>query len=381
MTRRRIGRAVARAGLGITLAAALSGWSQQQQLLASDGAANDSLGLSVSVSGDTALVGAPGKNYRTGAAYVFVRSGTTWSQQATLLASDGAKDDAFGWSVSLSGDTAVVGAYGKNRSTGAAYVFVRSGATWFQQATLLASDGAAGDTFGCSVSVSGDTTVVGAAWSSDTGAAYVFVRSGTTWTQQATLMASDGAAGDSFGCSVSIAQDTAVVGTDSSFTAGAAYVFVRGGTTWSQQATLLASDCAQGDSFGWWVSVTGDTAVVSAPSKNLTAGAAYVFVRSGATWSQPATLLGSDCAVLARFGYSVSVSGDTAVVGAYGQNSATGAVYIFTVDSGVGQRDGGVAPGSHAGCGCRASGHLAPSGLTVLALGFALMRPRRRRRK
>ena len=159
-------------------------WTQQAELTASDGAPSDNFGYSVAVSGDTAVVGAfefnsPAK----GAAYVFVRTGVTWSQQQELTASDAASGDWFGYSVSVSGDTAVVGAPQQvSLGKGAAYVFVRSGANFSQQQKLTASDGAAGDLFGGSVAVSGDTAVVGAPEFLSTpegkGAAYAFVRSG-----------------------------------------------------------------------------------------------------------------------------------------------------------------------------------------------------------
>ncbi len=193
--------------------------------MASDGAAFDIFGSSVSVRGRTALVGAEWDDDNggdSGSAYVYVRSGSTWTEQAKLTASDGAAADYFGRSVSVSGETTVVGAPGSLR--GSAYVFVRSGSppgsTWSQQAKLTASDGAADDRFGRSVSVSGDTAVVGAVFDNDngseSGSAYVFVRSGSppgsTWSEQAKLTASDGAADDSFGFSVSVDADTAVVG-------------------------------------------------------------------------------------------------------------------------------------------------------------------------
>jgi hypothetical protein len=180
-------------------------FTQQAKLTASDGAAGDSFGSSVALSGDTALVGAPyddvGANTDQGSAYVFVRSGATWSQQAKLIASDGAAYDYLGASVALSGDTALVGAHwneiGANFDQGSAYVFVRSGTTWSQQAELTAADGTTWDSFGHSVALSGDTALVGANWD-DTcqGSAYAFVRSGATWNQQAKLTASDGAASD-----------------------------------------------------------------------------------------------------------------------------------------------------------------------------------------
>ena len=148
-----------------------------------------------------------------------MRSGTTWTQQQKLTASDGASEDRFGYSVSLSGDYALIGASfvdDNGSESGSAYVFVRSGTTWTQQQKLTASDGAANDHFGYSVSLSGDCALIGA-WGDDdsgseSGSAYVFVRSGTTWTEQQKLTASDGASTDLFGYSVSISGDTAIVG-------------------------------------------------------------------------------------------------------------------------------------------------------------------------
>jgi len=302
------------------------------KLLPSDTASSDYFGRSVSISADTAAVGVYGKNSGKGVAYVYTRSGTSWSQQAVLSASDAASNDLFGYSVSISGDTAVVGAYNKNSGTGAAYVFTRSGASWSQQAKLTASDFASGNYFGSSVSISGDTAVIGAYNNnSSTGAAYVFTRSGTSWSQQAKLTASDGATGDYFGYSVSINGDTVVVGASSkNSNAGASYVFTRSGTSWSQQAKLTASDAASNDLFGIAVSISGDTVVVGAYYKNLGTGAAYVFTRSGTSWSQQAKLTSSEAASYDFFGAAVSISSDTAVVGAYYKSSGTGAAYVFT---------------------------------------------------
>ncbi|WP_095987402.1 DUF7507 domain-containing protein [Cystobacter fuscus] len=321
--------------------------TEQAKLTASDAAAFDNFGWSVALSGDTAVVGAPDDDTGAGSAYVFVRSGTAWSQQAKLTASDAAALDSFGTSVALSGDTAVVGAYGDDTAAGedagSAYVFVRSGTTWSQQAKLTASDAVAFDRFGSSVALSGDTAVVGArgddtAAGSETGSAYVFVRSGTAWSQQAKLTASDAAAGDLFGWSVALSGDTAVVGApDDDTGAGSAYVFVRSGTAWSEQAKLTASDAAALDSFGTSVALSGDTAVVGAPNDDTAAGSetgsAYVFVRSGTAWSQQAHLTASDAAAGDFFGWSVAISGDIAVVGAYADDTAAGqqagSAYVF----------------------------------------------------
>jgi hypothetical protein len=362
-------------------------WTQHAYLKASNAERGDWFGCSVAVSGDTVVVGAylessaatgvdgnQGDNSAatSGAAYVFVRNGTNWSQQAYLKASNAEAYEAFGWSVAVAGDTVVVGALGESSAatgvngdqnnnnapgSGAAYVFVRSGTNWSQQAYLKAFNTRSGDQFGCSVAVAGDTVAVGALYGSSLGAVYVFVRGDTTWTQQACLTASNAEAGDGFGYSLAAAGDTVVVGApyessaatgvngnqsdDSAFRSGAAYVFARSGTTWSQQAYLKASDTGEEGWFGYSVAVSGDATVVGGY-----AGAAYVFGRSGTTWTQQALLKGSNTEATDFFARSVAVSGDTVVVGAFaefsaatgvngdqGDNSAggAGAAYVFNV--------------------------------------------------
>ncbi len=348
----------------------------------------------------------------SGAAYVFVRpsGGSTWTQQAYLKASNTGANDLFGWSVAVSNNTVVVGAYGERSTSvgvngneanndaskaGAAYIFERSGTTWTQQAYLKASNTGANDEFGQSVGVSGDTVVVGA-WLEDsnaagvngneadnsaaqTGAAYIFERSGTTWTQQAYLKASNSGAGDAFGESVAVSGDTIVVSAigeasnatgvngnqadNSAAGAGAVYVFVRpsGGTTWTQQAYLKASNPGVGDDLGTSLALSDDTVVAGtfredsiatgvngngADNSAMDSGAAYVFLRTGTTWTQQAYLKASNTGANDRFGWSVAVSGETVVVGAYQEDSnATGvngdqannsafnpgAAYIFAV--------------------------------------------------
>jgi len=332
-----------------------STWSLHQQLTASDGAEDDWFGSSVALSGDTALIAEPladvTGNSDQGSAYVFTRSGTTWSQQAKLTASDGAAGDYFGASVALSGDTALVGADNDNVAgnayQGSAYIFTRSGTVWSQQAHLTASDGAAEDFFSISVALSGDTALVGAAddnvgGNNQQGSAYVFVRSGSSWTQQAHLTALDGAESDWFGIAVALSGDTALVGATghtvgANYSQGSVYVFVRSGATWTQQGQLTASDGAAYDQFGYSMALSGDTALVGAiladVGGNIDQGSAYVFTRSGATWTQQGKLTASDGAANDQFGHSVAVSGDTALVGApqhdVGGNADQGAVYFF----------------------------------------------------
>jgi hypothetical protein len=320
-------------------------WSQQDKLTASNGAAGDCFGYSVSISGDYAIVGAfcdDDKGADSGSAYIFKYDGTTWSHQQKLTASDGATGDDFGYSVSISGDYAIIGAYlddDKGADSGSAYIFKYDGATWVQQAKLTASHGAANDQFGCSVSINGDYAIVGVQGDNYEGSAYIFKRDGTTWSEQAILSAADGATSDLFGCSVSISGDYAIIGAsgddDKGGSSGSAYIFKYDGATWSQQAKWIASDGATGDLFGISVSISGDYAVVGAygdDDKGSNSGSAYMFKRDGATWSQQAKWSASDGTSGDRFGISVSISDDYAVVGAHfddDKGSDSGSAYMF----------------------------------------------------
>ena len=290
-------------------------WSQQAYLKASNPGYQDYFGVSVGISGDTIVVGArgeasasPGVNgnqndnsaHWAGAAYVFTRTGTTWTQQAYLKASKPGQDESFGETVFITWSTIVVGASkedsaGSNQAdnsaadAGAAYVFVRNGTAWSQQAYLKASNPGAGDWFGRVASISGDTIVVGAYLedsagsnqadnsAADAGAAYVFVRNGTAWSQQAYLKAANAGAGDWFGHSAALSGDILVVGArgeasangdpadNSAPESGATYVFVRNGASWTQQDYLKADFPDAGDLFGHWVALSGDTILVGAP--------------------------------------------------------------------------------------------------------------------
>ncbi len=330
-------------------------WTQQTHITAEDGAISDLFGFNVSISGDYAIVGAydddVGSNGDQGSAYIFHRSGTSWTQQAHITASDGTAYDEFGISVSISGDYAIVGAHkndvGGNSNQGSAYIFHRSGTTWSQQVKITASDGAANDGFGSSISISGDYTIVGAdgddvGGNTDQGSAYIFFRSGTTWTQQAKITASDGIASDNFGSSISISGDYVIVGANeddvgSNSNQGSAYIFHKSGTTWSQQAKITSSDGLADDQFGISVSISGDYVIVGADTDDVGGdtdqGSAYIFHRSGTAWSQQAKITASDGATTDQFGCSVSMSGNYVIVGAYyddvGENGDQGSAYIF----------------------------------------------------
>ena len=382
-------------------------------LKASNSGTVDQFGDALAMAGDTVVVGAPGEDgsdnsaQNAGAAYVFVYNAGVWSEQAYLKPGNAEAGDAFGSAVAIAGDTIIVGApYEDSNATtidgngadnssgnaGAAYVFVRSGATWTQQTYLKASNSGAEDWFGYAVAIDGDSVLVGAPGEASNatgvdgdgsdnsaafaGAAYVFTRSGVTWSQQAYLKASNSQAGDDFGWAVALAGESALIGApyeDSSATgvggngadngaadAGAAYVFVRSGAAWSQQAYLKASNSGAGDHFGHAVGLAGESAVAGAPVESSSAttvngngadnsafasGAAYVFVRSGTAWSQQAYLKAANAEAFDEFGSAVAILGDRVATGAPKEDSGAigvngngadnsvtdaGAAYVFT---------------------------------------------------
>jgi hypothetical protein len=318
----------------------------QKLTAGSDAASQDNFGYSVAVSGDYAIVGMPydddNSASNSGSAYIFKHSGTSWSLQQKLTAgSDAASQDNFGWSVSISGKYAIIGSWRDDdggSNSGSAYIFVREGTSWSLQEKLTASDAAIDDEFGVSVSIDGDYALVGAFGDDDggsySGSAYIFKRNGTSWSQQKLTAGTDAAVDDEFGRNVSISGEYAIIGAyrNNSIT-GAAYIFKRGGTTWSKQQKLIGE--AQSDRFGWSVAIDGDYAIVGAPQEDTggtDAGAAYIFVRSGTNWTQQAKLTAGDIQTSDNFGYSVSISGDYAIVGApYEDTGASdaGSVYVF----------------------------------------------------
>jgi hypothetical protein len=331
-------------------------WDSGTKIVASDGESADRFGNSVSISGDYVIAGAPfeaagGTN--AGAAYIFQRTGTnTWDTGVKIVAADAQTADLFGYSVAISGDYAVVGAYGEDAggsSAGAAYIFHRTGTnTWDTGTKIVASDAAAGDYFGISVAISGDYAAIGAfaedAGGSNAGAAYIFHRTGTnTWDTGTKIVASDAAAGDYFGISVGISGDYAVVGayreTAGGTDSGAAYIFNRTGTnTWDAGIKIVASDAQEGDYFGNSVSISGDYVIAGAPFEDAggsDAGAAYIFHRTGTnTWDTGLKFTGSDVAAGHYFGYSAAINSDDIFIGAIedpGAGVSRGAAYIFAI--------------------------------------------------
>ncbi len=414
-------------------------WSQQAYIKAVNNDNNDRFGHAVSLSGDTLAVGAwcessnqttitngttassNDGNLQSGAVYVYSRSGTDWSQQAYIKAANNETNDYFGRAVSLSGDTLAVGAHeedsnqttitngttadsnNSNTSAGAIYVYSRSGTDWSQQAYIKAANNDAYDEFGKVVSLSGDTLAVGVDQedsnqttitngttassddgNSNSGAVYVYTRSGTNWSQQAYIKAANSSTNDYYGNAVSLSGDTLAVGAyledsnqtivtngtaassnDSSADSGAVYVYTRSGTSWSQQAYIKASNNNAGDRFGNAVSLSGDTLVVGAPNEDSSqttitggttassdnnspsSGAVYVYARNGTVWSQQSYIKAANSEATDKFGTTVFLSNGTLAVGADfedsdqatitngttassdNNSSSSGAVYVY----------------------------------------------------
>lgn len=347
-----------------------SAWSQQAYIKPSNTGAGDQFGFSVALSGDTLAVGAPDEDSSAtgidgdqgddgaeaaGAVYVFVRNGTTWSQQAYLKASNTTSffgGNRFGWSIALSGDTLAVGAIGDRSAatgvngddsdtsapaSGAVFVFVRAGTGWSQQAYLKASNTETSDQFGWSTALDGHTLVVGAPTEDSaatgidgdgsdnganfSGAAYVFARSGTDWSQQAYVKASDTTASSRFGISVAVSGDRVAVGAD--FRA-AVYLFVRNGGGWSQQALIDAAG-TNAAGFGISVALAGAELAVGADIETSTAlfnGAAYLYAFDGTNWVEQARLNAENAGTGDRFGFSLALTDDWLVIGAPLESSA-----------------------------------------------------------
>ena len=366
----------------------------------------DQFGDSVSIDGDWALVGAPGRGsgvlLAVGVAYIFSRTGSTWTEQVELAPTVPVHGGIFGNDVALCGSTAAVAAHGSETvhiyvksgtswaeeaviqgvtqisnssfarcidldgdrlvvgiptqaavqfgpGLGAAKVYVRTGTTWSLEQTLLASDPGAGDKFGQSVSIDGNTILIGAslddiAGLSRAGSAYVFTRSGSTWTEQVKLTASDKAADDQFGAAVSLSADQALIGAPraaySGFTfAGAVYDFRRAGSAWTEQGKVTPSDPGNFRQFGSAIDQSGINFVVGSPAPTFGAQGAHLFELCGGTWKeldqlQPFPFTGGP-----QFGWSVAVSGDTTIVGAnqepVGGTPAVGAAYVYRQQSAV----------------------------------------------
>ncbi len=315
-------------------------WSQQARISSGGTPASAPLGLSVSVSGDTALIGGPGQASGAGAAYFFARSGTTWIQQQELTAPQSTNVASFGWAVVVAGDTAVVGQANPGMGPSSAYVYVRSGTAWALQQELpdgAPVDAGAGDGFGSALSLSGDTAIVGAPVTAlgGNGAAFVFVRSGSTWTLEQQLVASDGQTGDSFGSAVAVEGDTAIVGAPNRLSnQGGIYVWNRSGNAWVE--TQLITPVALTAKVGRAVALSGGTVAVGGYEGETGGGVVSVYAPSGATLALQQALFPNESQPGDGFGAAVALDGTTLVAGAPGYSDMQGAAYVFTLGSTTG---------------------------------------------
>jgi hypothetical protein len=337
-------------------------WVEEQKLRASDVQGFDLFGAAVAVSGDVVVIGAWGEDDKgrdSGSAYVYRYDGNVWDEEQKLVASDGAAVDRFGRSVAVSGDVAVIGARDDDvvfPDSGSAYVYRFDGSGWVEEQKLLASDATFLHGFGASVAVSGDVAVIGADFDRDNGfragAAYVYRHDGTGWVEEQKLLASDGQARDVFGISVSLTEDVAVIGARDDddvvgLDVGSAYVYRFDGNDWVEEQKLLASDGQALDRFGRSVSVTGDVAVIGAREADVMGpdtGAAYVYQYDGNGWIEEQKLLASDISALEWFGTSVAVAGDVAVIGAFDAFNK-GSAYVYALETTI-SVDIDIKPGS-----------------------------------
>ncbi|MBI1784737.1 hypothetical protein HYR69_06290 [Candidatus Sumerlaeota bacterium] len=337
-------------------------WVQEQKLTAADGAAGDIFGNCLSVSGNAIAVGAPYSDPSftdQGAVYVFRYNGTSWVQEQKLVASDGASGDAFGNSVSIDNGVIVAGANGDNNGAvldqGSSYVFRFNGSSWVQEQKLTASDGAANDWFGWSVSINANAVIIGSIYddiggNTDQGSAYVFRYNGSSWSQEQKVTASDGLAADHFGRSVGLDGPLAIIGADQddiglNVDQGSGYVFRYNGSSWLQEQKVTSSDGAANDLFGHPVAISGNVILAGALFHDITSnpdqGSAYVFRYNGSTWiqEQELSLPGDLGSANDNFAIRSQVNGNVAIVGAYhddiGLNSDQGSAYIYRLTGGT----------------------------------------------
>jgi hypothetical protein len=330
---------------------------QVDKLTPSDGASGDKFGFSVAIDGDTAVIGArldDDNGWRSGSVYIFRNDGNgNWLESAKITASDGAEDDGFGRSVAISGNTVLVGAPHDDddgENSGSAYVFdIAIPGDPVELTKLLAQDGSEDSSLGRSVAIDGDTAIVGAYRDDEygyaAGSAYLFRDDSGSgdWVQVAKITASDAAPEARFGNAVAIDGDTAVVGAYSASDhhgedSGAAYVFERTGDVWIEKAKLNASDGAMSDLFGYSVAIYADSAMVGAvgdDDNGESSGSVYIFRDDGnGNWIEIDKITASDGAHGDSFGCSVAIDGDTAIVGASGDDNIvenSGSAYLFDV--------------------------------------------------
>ena len=329
-------------------------WQYVAQLSPDDGAIGDNFGWSLDVSGTRIAVGAPGDSpgaTSSGSVYVFDKIGSDWLQTGYLAPADPSSFDQFGYSVSVDGDRVLASSFEDDDngfSSGSAYIFKNTGGVWSQEAKLIASDGAANDYFGISVSLDDSVAVCGAylhnAAGTDRGAAYVYYRNNGLWSQNQKLTAPDAANSDQFGVSVAVSGSRIAIGAnyedDGGTNAGAVYTFSRPASVWTFSQKLLASDAAASDFFGHSLSLDGADLVIGAYGNDdlgSASGSAYVYTFS-TSWALQQKVLPPDGATLDYFGFAVGVSGNEIIIGARGDDDSgndSGSIYIFSRSSNI----------------------------------------------
>jgi len=379
------------AGAAYVFKRAAHRWLQQGKLLATDGGTLDRFGHSVGISQGNIIVGAfkddAGIGPGAGSAYIFTRSGPIWNQSAKLVASDAAAHDQFGFSVAISRETAIVGAFLDDNlaaDAGAAYVFKHIGTEWIEQAKLVASDARISDEFGISVAIDGDRAVVGCpnadAVGINAGAVYVFRRTQTQWVQEAKLTASDGNVLDNFGLSVDIRGDFLLVGAEfqdeAAFNAGAAYLFHRTEVGWVEESKLTAADPGENDLFGQSVAISDEHALVGAffdDDKGARSGSAYLFRRNADSWIQEMKITAGDGQAGDWFGFAAAIDSQYAVVGKWNDVDG-GAAYVYSgyASSASGALHSGHTPISEIGDGFPVLAGKDPPQGSSLATGISL---------
>ena len=328
-----------------------AGTFTEQKVTASDGTANTFFGSAAAIKGTTAVIGADGDASFRGSAYVFNKTGDIWTEGQKLVPSDGLAGDEFGYRVALDHGNLLVTAFTATvngvAAQGAAYAFTDVAGTFSETQKLTASDGGLFDNFGASVSIDGETLVIGANGATvgsnpAQGAVYVFTLVNGTWTETQKLIADDGIAFDNFGLSVALHGSTILVGSPQAiiggaFAQGAVYVYTNSGGTWSQTQKLTASDGAASDSFGESVAISGNNALIGAFGATVDghagAGAAYFFTNLSGTWSQMQKLTASDPGTFFNFGNTLTLHNGKAIIAAdvatVDGHTSQGKVYIF----------------------------------------------------
>ena len=328
-------------------------WTQVEKLVASDGIQNDRFGHSVAISGDYAIAGAIGTDdngFSSGSAYVFKRENDVWTQQQKLTPADGDARKFFGEAVAMSGDYAVIGAPGigfNNDSPGTAYIYQLVNSMWTEIATLNPSDGVASDSFGISVAISDSIAVIGASQHNVVGAAsgsaYVFEKSGSDWNEVDKFSASDAEARDFFGASVAAYQDELLVGAygddDNGEDAGAVYFFQNNGSQWLENLKYIASDGTSNNSFGRAVAMDASFAIIGERKDDdigQNSGAIYILRKENGTWVERGKLINENGIQGDLFGFSVGISNQVAIVGvprADVNGSTLGSVLVYELTS------------------------------------------------